>query len=241
VHSGGPPPPSEAPHRLRARLEQQRILVPGVAVVQLARFEVEHRRDQGHEELCRIVAGNLGIGRAHDVADVGTWVAQHRALVQRLAHRHENARRESLAGDVADENEQPAMIETEEIVQIAADFARRRHHRGEIDARVVAQQLGARQRRRLYLLRGFELAGHACALLALTLHGLLENTALPRRFGQRQHEQDAEEESRLAAGMAASNRTCLGAKQCVAAVSKSATDTSTRAPHCAASIAAWHR
>ena len=90
--------------------------------------------------------------------------AQRRALVQRFADRHENARREPLAGNVADEEKQAALVEAEVVVQIAASFARRDHGRRDVDSGIAVQQVGARQRRGLDPARRFELAGDASRL-----------------------------------------------------------------------------
>ena len=127
-------------------------------------------------------------------ADVRTVRAQRGALVQRLADRHEDARRKPLAGDVADQEEQPAVVEAEEVVEVAAGFARRHHDGGDVDAAVAPQQVGARQRRGLDPPRGFELARDAGALFALHLHQPLERSLLARGLRERQHEQHAEQQ-----------------------------------------------
>ena len=142
-------------------------------------------------------------------AEVRAAIAQHRALAKRLADRHEDARRQALAGDVAQQEEQSAIVEPVEIVEVAADFERRLHRRGEIDAR-VAQRLGARQRIQLDPLRGLHLAGDARALLALTLHHFLQRLAVARRGGQR-HRDAACRTAATGRAPASPRRTAAGA------------------------------
>ncbi len=166
----------------------------GIAVGELAGFEIEDPGERRDKEHLLVVARDFGIGHRHELADVRTVRAQRRALVQRLADRHEDARREPLAGDIADQEEEPAVVEAEEVVEVAAGFARRDHGGGDVDAAVALQQVGARQRRGLDPPRGFELARDAGALFALHLHQPLERSLLARGFRQREHEQHAEQQ-----------------------------------------------
>ena len=171
--------------------------MPRVAIVEVAGVEIENAGKGGDEQHFRVVARDFGVGRRHELAEIGSRRAQHRALAQRLADRHEDARRQALPGDIADQEEQAALVEPEEIVHVAADLARRNHRGGEIDARIVAQEVRARQRARLDPLRRVELAGNPRGLLALPLHDALERLLLPRRLGEGQHEQDAEEQQQM--------------------------------------------
>ncbi len=127
------------------RIRDVRILVTRVAIDEVAGIEVEDAGERGDEQHFRVVARNLGVRERHQVADVRPRRAQDRALAQRLADRHEDARREAFPGDVADQKEQMTLVESKEIVEIAADFARRDHRCGEVDPAVVAQELGAGQ------------------------------------------------------------------------------------------------
>ena len=170
------------------------ILVAGVAVGELAGVEVEQAGEHGDEQHLRVVARDFGVGRGHQRAHVRRGGAQRRALVERLAHGHEDARRQALARDVADEEEQPPRVEQEEVVEVAADFARRQHRRREVDATLAGQRLGARQHCHLDAARRVELAGDACRVLALALHHALQRVAVPGRLGERQHEHRAERE-----------------------------------------------
>ncbi len=151
--------------------------MPGVAVLELTGFEVEDAGEGGDEEHFGIVARHFGIGRRHELADVAVLGAQRGALVQRLADGHEDAGRQSLAGDVAREEEQAALVEAEIVVEVAAGFAGRDHSRRDVDPVVAGEEVGARQRRGLDPARGFELAGDAGRLLALDLHDALRATS----------------------------------------------------------------
>ena len=75
-------------------------------------------------------------------------------------------------------------VETKKIVEIAADFARRGHRRGEVDARFVAQRFRARQDAGLDALCRLQLAGDVRRLHALRLHDVLERFPAPCRVAQ---------------------------------------------------------
>ena len=176
----------------------------------------------------------------HELADVGVGRAQHRALVQRLAHRHEDARRQSLAGDVADQEEQPALVEHEEVVEVAADLARRRHRGREVDARSPCSSVGARQAWPVWMrcaASSSPAMRAACSRCACTTRS--SAAALARRLGQRQHQQHAEEQQQAQAP--ASRRRTAGAasgKRRTPAAPAARRRPAAAAPRCAAPSAA---
>jgi len=67
-------------------------------------------------------------------------------------------------------NEEPALVEPEVVVQVAADLARRRQHGVQVDAAVALQQVGAAAGSSSGSACGLQLAGDARRLLALLLH-----------------------------------------------------------------------
>ena len=103
---------------------------------------------------------------------VATCVAatQRGALVERLADGHEEAAGQALAGDVADQEEEPVGVEHEEVVEIAAHLARRLEHDVEIEAPLAGKhvdRLG--QDAHLDAARRLQLAREARRRLALLL------------------------------------------------------------------------
>ena len=154
----------------------------GVAIIELARFEIENCSDDSNEQHVSIVARYFDVGGSHQRSEIRFRCAQRDAFVERFADRHENARRKSFPRDIADQEEQATIVETKEIVQIAADFTRGRHRGRELDTIVVAKQIGARQHADLNPLRSFKLAGHSRRLVARCLHGLLQQRLLVRRL-----------------------------------------------------------
>ena len=175
------------------RRQQPRIFLARVAVLELARMEIEHARERGDEQCRRVVARHLGVHLREQRAEIGAAVAQHRALAQRLADGHEDARRQAFPRHVTEQEEQPPLVEPVEIVEVATDVERRLHRRGEIDARIL-QRLGARQRVELDPLCGLHLAGHARALLPLPLDDFLQRLAVARRRGERHRDERAEQQ-----------------------------------------------
>ena len=120
--------------------------------------------------------------------------SQRRALEERLADRHEEAARQSLARDVADQEEQSIGVQQEEVVEVAADLARRLEERVEIQ-RVLAGKRRRRVRQHAHLdpARGLQLAGHARGLLALLLDLAAQRLTLALRLGQGDDEHRGEE------------------------------------------------
>jgi hypothetical protein len=116
---------------------------------------------------------------AHDRVD-RTGLPQCGTLVEGLAHGHEEASRQSLARDVADEEEQTVVVEREEVVEVAAHLARGLEKRVEIEPRVTGKR-GRRIRQAAHLdpTRRFELAREASGLLALLLDLAAQRLALP--------------------------------------------------------------
>ena len=184
----------------------------GVAVVELAAVAGRGwRRTTVTNSISGLSRDTSAFAATMMRADVGVRRAQHRALVERLAHRHEDRRRQALAGDVADQQEQPALVEQEEVVQVAADLARRRHRGVQIDARRRRAAGPARGSVPVWMrCAASELAGDARAVLALRLHDAFERLALPCRLGQRQHQQHAEQQQQ--AERPASPRRTAGAR-----------------------------
>src|SRR5678815_53239 len=130
----------------------------GIAVLDLAGHRVDDARPDGDKKALRVVPGDLAVGLAHHGPDV-TVVTERDALAQRLAHRHEQATRQPLARDVADEEKDPIGVELEEVVEIAAHLSRRLEKGIEIEARFPGEGAGrGRQAAHLDAARGLEVA-----------------------------------------------------------------------------------
>src|SRR5581483_3576681 len=108
-------------------------IVSGARIDERSGAGVEYGGERGDEERFRVLPRDLGSDLAQHLADVAS-APQRRALAQRLAHRHEDARRKPLSGYVTHDEEHAIAVEHEEIVQIAADFARRLHPRKQLEA-----------------------------------------------------------------------------------------------------------
>ena len=94
---------------------------------------------------------------ADDVGIEGRLDRQRRAR-----HRHHQAARDAVAGDVADGHRQAAVLERQDVVEVAADLGRRQVDVRQLDAVQLRRQIG--QDRALDLARGLELDPLALAL-----------------------------------------------------------------------------
>src|SRR5262245_62839239 len=86
----------EAPDESLAARQEVWRLVTGVAVLEETCTRVEDPGQHGDEEAFGVVARDLGVGLAHDRLELAR-LPQRRALVERLADRHEEAARYPLS------------------------------------------------------------------------------------------------------------------------------------------------
>ena len=167
------------------RVEDPRRLVAGAAVPELARVDVEDGRYQRHEERLRIVPAHLRVRLAHRPGQLG-GVPGGDAPVEGLGRRHEQAGGQALPGDVADQEQQSVPVEQEEIEEVAADDARRLHHRRDPEAAFAGERaFRSREKPELDAARRLELAREPGGRLALLLEPLPERPALTVGLGQR--------------------------------------------------------
>ncbi|MBK7591870.1 MAG: hypothetical protein IPI27_11375 [Betaproteobacteria bacterium] len=103
----------DARDRRPDRIDAEGVLVSRVAVGERAGVEFEDGGERGDEQRLGIVARHFGVRRRHQGPRVRRVHAQRRALVQRLAHGHEDAGRQTLAGNVADQEEKPLLVQPE--------------------------------------------------------------------------------------------------------------------------------
>ena len=228
--------------RLRC-VEHIGVVMTGVAVREFAGGQVDDPGEHGDEIHFRVVARDFRIGRAHQFADRRVRPHQRRALVQRLADRHEHAGRQSLACDIANQEEHAIRIQAE---RNRRDRRRLRFAGSIVAARSMrrssSSDSGARQDAGLDALRGLEFAFDVGRLHALRLHDAFQRLPAPRRLGQRQHEQHAEQDQQSQA--AGSPRRTAAAASGTGRMRPAPAARRTRwraARHCAASSAAWPR
>src|SRR5205085_11080893 len=163
-------------------------LVPGAAVGEASGLDVEHARERGDEKRLAVVTADFGIGLRKDVRRVPD-AAQRNALEQRFRKRHEEAGREALAGNVADEEEEMPLVGHEAVVEVATDGARRLEKGSESEALLIREELArGRQQAHLDPARGFELARDTRLRLA-------QGPPLPIGFGERRGEEGGIEEA----------------------------------------------
>ena len=133
----------------------------GVAEGQPAAARIQHAGERGDEERLGIVAADLGIGARQDRRRIA-GIAQRNAFQQRFRQRHEQARRQAFARDVAHQEKQALAIEHEAVVEVAADGARRLEQCFQRKSLLVRKQLPRRrQQSHLDAARGLELARDA--------------------------------------------------------------------------------
>ena len=140
-----------------------RRIVPAEAVLQLAGVGMQDSVKHRHEDPGLALAAQHLVGITQTRGGFGAL--QRDGLQQGPAHRHEQRRRNPLPGDVADYETEPLLVDQEEVVEIAADHAGRRHLG--VNAEVVAAGAElARQNRRLNARRDLELLLDGIELIA---------------------------------------------------------------------------
>src|SRR5262245_4814258 len=174
----------EAPDESLAARQEVWRLVTSVAVLEETRARVEDAGEHGDEEAFGVVARDLGVGLAHDRLELAR-LPQRRALVERLADRHEEAARHPLAGHVADQEEDAVAVERKEIVEITADFTGWLQKRIEVEARVARKDHGRlRQAAHLDAPGRLQLTGDPGRLLALLPDRAAQDSPLALGLGQ---------------------------------------------------------
>ena len=137
----------------------------GVGEAQPAGRGVEHAVQAGDEHVLGDVRAQVLVHALEHLARVAEPLgggAQHRA-----GRGHHERRRHALVGDVADHDPDPAVVERDEVVEVAADLARRPVVRVDLPARQVRQR--ARQEVLLDQLRDLQLLLQALAAADLDL------------------------------------------------------------------------
>ena len=98
-------------------------IVPGIGIQQVTGGEVADGQKQGHEHGVVVARAEGVIDPAQDRA--AGAVMPGAGLDQGLGHRHQQRRRHPLAGDITDAKGDVVAVEKEEVIEVAADLARR--------------------------------------------------------------------------------------------------------------------
>ena len=137
-------------------------LVPGIAVAQVARRQIEHANEEGDEDVGLVVAASRFVEPLHDVCRIvlaGSDVAE-----EGLRDSHDECRGNALAADISDAEEKLA-VPQECIVKVATHSLCRYQSAFHTDiAHSLQRRFVGRQKRLWYVSGNTKLALHAFLL-----------------------------------------------------------------------------
>ena len=107
---------------LPRRAQQPDLRVAAVGVIEAAARDVVERQEHRDEHAGVVALAQRAVGLGQHLGGIAAALAG--VLQQRAADRHEQRRRNALAGHVRDQQGHAVVGQREEIVEIAADFAR---------------------------------------------------------------------------------------------------------------------
>ena len=134
-------------------VDEDRGVVAAVGVGEVPGMLVQHAVEDGHEQL-------FGVVLLQQIVDAREHPARSAHVLrggphQGTGHDHEQGGGHALAGDVGDDDPDPVPVDTEEIVEVAADLLRRLHDA--VHLQDPGRRHGGRQEGELYAGRDVQL------------------------------------------------------------------------------------